>query len=156
MTAVNIEAADKFSPVAQEMGRWIDRILGPEFHPYRSRHAWTPSVNLYEDSLAYYLVADLGGIDPGKIDLRVEARQLVLRGERPAPRPPVGECGPDKASSSLRLHVMEIDHGPFVRAVEMPAPIDADKVEACYRHGFLWVKIRKVAARRTKVTAKPL
>jgi HSP20 family molecular chaperone IbpA len=41
------------------------------------------------------------------------------------------------------MHMMEIDHGPFHRALEMPERVVSDQIKACYRNGFLWVKMPK-------------
>ncbi|MHC4717992.1 MAG: Hsp20/alpha crystallin family protein, partial [Planctomycetota bacterium] len=69
--------------------------------------------------------------------------QLILRGERPSPRPPErSDCCLDDPERS-RMHMMEIDHGPFHRALEMPERVVSDQIKACYRNGFLWVKMPK-------------
>jgi len=136
-------AEEDFFTVAGEMSRWLDRVLGADFHRYRDRESWSPAVNLYEDAAAYLMVVDLAGIDPKTIDLRVDKHQLVLRGQRPAPRPPErSECCLAE-SARVRMHLMEIDHGPFHRALEMPERVDTTAIKACYRNGFLWVKMPK-------------
>ena len=134
---VAIRLADEDpSFLADRMSRWVDGVLGQDYHRYRPGQAWNPAINLYEDDIGFLLVADLAGIDPEVIDLRVEKRRLILRGQRPAPRLP------DKqATAALRLHHMEIEYGPFVRTVNLPEAIDVKKIEACYRNGFLWVKM---------------
>ena len=83
-------------------------------------------------------MADLAGIDPEVIDLRVQKNQLILRGQRPSPRSP--DCS-DKQAAAFRLHHMEIEHGPFIRKVDLPEEIDVKGIEAVYRNGFLWVKM---------------
>ncbi len=136
---VAVRLAEKdFSSLTEQMSRWLDRVLGPEYHRYRARGSWKPSLNFYEDDASYYLVADLAGIQADTIDLRVEGKQLVLRGERISPRPERSA-----AAGALRVHLMEIDHGPFLRTLELPQSAGADRIEACYRNGFLWVKIPK-------------
>jgi len=140
-------AAEDTSGMADQMGRWLDRVLGPDYQRYRGEGAWRPSINLYEDGESYHLVADLAGIEPETMDLRAEKGRLILRGQRPSPRPPGGEAGQASASGSLRLHLMEIDHGPFQRTLELPEAVDAERIEAHYRHGFLWVKMPKEGRR---------
>jgi len=125
--------------LAEQMSRWLDRVLGPEYQRYRTRDTWQPSINLYEDPLAFYVVADLAGIKAESIDLRVEKGKLLLRGERGSPRPQPAGNPPGR----LRMHLMEIDHGPFLRALQLPEDIDDGRIEACYRNGFLWVKMPK-------------
>jgi HSP20 family protein len=45
----------------------------------------------------------------------------------------------------VRVHLMEIDHGSFVREVELPANVESDKISAKYRDGLLWVEVPKKA-----------
>ncbi|MDY7011591.1 MAG: Hsp20/alpha crystallin family protein [Planctomycetota bacterium] len=118
------------------MSRWVDGVLGYDYHRYRSGQAWSPAINLYEDDAGFHLVADLAGIDPEVIDLRVNKNRLILRGVRPSPRPLEDQC-----AAALHLHHMEIEYGPFTRTVNLPEAIDVKKIEACYRNGFLWVKM---------------
>ena len=143
MSIIPIATADRgFNSIAKQMSRWIDHILGADYQQFRPHEHWRPSVNLYEDAQAYHLVADLAGLSIKDIQLHVEGGQLVLRGTRPSPRPP----SHGKARlCPLRLHMMEIDHGPFARALDLPTDADAGGVEACYRNGFLWVTIPRKA-----------
>ena len=128
-----------FSSLADQMGRWLDRVLGPDYNRFSASAGWKPSINLYEDVSAMYIAVDLAGVHADAIDLRVEGGLLVLAGERPGPRPE--QVGP--APGPLRVHLMEIDHGPFHRTVKLPETIDADRIEAGYRNGFLWVCVPK-------------
>ncbi len=134
--------AEEPSFVASQLSRWVDEVLGPDYQRYRADHAWSPSINLYEDSRGFCLVADLAGVAAEGIDLQVEEGQLVLRGDRPVPRPPQCEVEEDpKATGPNKLHLMEIDHGPFLRKLRLPENVDVDGIEACYRNGFLWVRM---------------
>lgn len=144
MSVASYSAAENLSNVARQMGKWLDRILGPEYHRFRPGESFHPAVNLYEDADAFHLVVDLSGVDAKAIDLKIENRQLVVSGQRQAPRPPSCQEGPS-CERPLRLHVMEIDHGPFSRTLQLPseAADDVKLIEACYRNGFLWIKLPK-------------
>jgi HSP20 family protein len=125
--------------MARNMSRWVDHVLGGAVHKYRGGEAWAPSVNLYEDAGHYCVIVDLAGMDPDDIDLRIEEGALVLSGRRSMPEMP--EC-----SGSMRVHLMEIDHGPFSRKVELPDNVDADaaaKQDALYQNGYLRVRLPK-------------
>ena len=43
----------------------------------------------------------------------------------------------------MRVHLMEIDHGPFTREVELPPDADKAGITATYRNGMLWIEIPK-------------
>lgn len=127
---------DKFTSMGDQMSRWMDKVLGASFRHYGRGDAWKPAINLCEFSDHYCLVADLAGMQAGKIDLRVEEGTLYITGERPLPsNPDSGETG------DFRLHLMEIDHGRFLREVKLPDDVAVDAIEATYRNGYLWVKI---------------
>jgi len=136
-------AAEKAGRGADEMVRWMDRVLGPDIHRFRHGGTWTPAINLYEDPTGYYLVADLAGVDPQSIDLRVENQQLIFHGQRSPPRPTEGDQPCQRSGGPVRVYLMEIDSGPFQRKLDLPETVDADAVEAIYRNGFLWVKMPK-------------
>jgi HSP20 family molecular chaperone IbpA len=38
---------------------------------------------------------------------------------------------------------MEIDHGAFVRAVELPRNVANNRITAEYRNGILWIELPK-------------
>ncbi len=141
-------ADEDFSFLADRMSRWVDGVLGRDYHSYRPGQTWSPPINFYEDASCFYLVADLAGIDPEAIDLRVEKKRLILRGERLSPRPSqtagAHDSDPaDKTGGELRVYHMEIDHGQFMREINLPEEIAPGGIEASYRSGFLWVKMPK-------------
>jgi len=141
--ALQLAEKDAFSS-GDAMSRWLDRVLGPNYQHLRSRGQWRPAINLYEDSGSFFMVADLAGVSPEDIDLQLEDRTLTLRGTRPSPRPPAGTpaCSRDDRAA-LRVHLMEIDEGEFVRKLELPANVVSENIEACYRNGLLWIKMPK-------------
>ena len=145
-TAMDVQlqlAGGGFSFVTAQMRRWVDEVLGPNYRPYRTGQTWSPSINLYESPSSYCLVADLAGVEVESIELRVEKNYLVLSGDRPTPRPPHrAKCAPEKLEPR-KLHLMEIDHGPFLRRLKLPESVDGDEVEARYGNGFLWVNMPK-------------
>ena len=127
---------DKSASMARQMGQWVDQVLGQGFHKYRPEETWSPMLNLYEDETHYCVVVDLAGVKAEEIELHPETDTLVLSGYRPTP-------GISDASGNVRLHHMEIDHGPFSRTMELPDDVMSQEVEASYRQGFLWIRIPK-------------
>ena len=145
MNVVSLQLAERngFSG-ADEMGRWLDHVLGPNYHHFRGKDTWRPAINLYEEASSFFIVADLAGVAPEEIELHLEERTLVLQGTRKAPRPPEGgqACTRDPGSP-LRVHLMEIDEGRFLRKLDLPDGVNSAAIEACYRNGMLWVKMPK-------------
>ncbi len=137
--------AEKSPLSASNMSKWVDKVLSSDFQRYHEAgRLWRPAINLYEDATSYCLVVDLAGVDAQSLDLRADGGYLILRGDRPTPVP--GECelvGDLQSGGPHRLHLMEIDHGPFQRRLRLPEAADTDAIEAGYKKGFLWVRMPK-------------
>jgi HSP20 family protein len=101
---------------------------------------WTPNVNLYETEASYLVCVDLAGVEKQEIDVVAENQVLRIRGSRAVPAPPDYAKAKQKC---LRMHLMEIDHGPFAREVELPDDVDRAGIAASHRNGFLWIELPK-------------
>jgi HSP20 family protein len=96
-------------------------------------HTWQPAINAYRCQTSFRVCVDLAGVDRSDIDLKIEPRRLVLRGERDTPEPSDEKC------RILQTVAMEIDYGPFLRILKLSAEVDVDKVTAEQKNGFLWI-----------------
>jgi HSP20 family protein len=100
---------------------------------------FAPAVDIYEDANAITLKADIPGMDPNQIDIRVEGNRLVLKGERNL----------EKESKRENFYRMERAYGSFTRIFALPQNVAADQIEANYKNGVLNLTIPK------KEEAKP-
>ncbi|MEX2543572.1 MAG: Hsp20/alpha crystallin family protein [Phycisphaeraceae bacterium] len=100
-----------------------------------SGQAWSPAVNVYQLPGRLEVCVELAGVSSEGIDVRVEPGLLRVRGVRraPDPRPEAAKAGP------MRILDMEIDAGPFLREVRLPAEVDLERVESRYEQGMLRV-----------------
>lgn len=94
---------------------------------------WRPLVDIYEDHERFLVTAELPGIDPSKVDVKVEENRLSIRGERRLERE-------DKKDN---YHRVERYYGTFARMFTLPTSVDATKIVAEYKHGLLNVSIPK-------------
>jgi len=128
-------AAAPSSPFDQ-FRREMDNLLGRFGAPGWSGD-WRgvfPAVNLYETADAYQLTAELPGVEPDDIRVSLEGSTITLEGERKI----------DHASrKETSLHRRERQSGAFRRAFELPAAVDAEKVEAVHRNGVLMLRMPK-------------
>ncbi|WP_319407868.1 Hsp20/alpha crystallin family protein [uncultured Desulfosarcina sp.] len=92
-----------------------------------------PAVNITEDADAYYVSAELPGVNSGDLDLSVTANQVTLAGERKI----------SEEAADARYHRREREAGRFSRAVALPGDIDPDDVKARLVDGVLTVTIAK-------------
>jgi HSP20 family protein len=116
---------------------------GPRgYYGFNSGQAFSPAVNLYETETCYVVCVDLSGVEKAKIDIELDGLVLKIRGVRAVPT----DFDPESVGASgkrCRVHVMEIDHGPFARSVELPANANRDAIVARHREGLLWIEAPK-------------
>jgi len=123
------------SHVQQQLCNLVDRVwhgevvLGPI-----DGQDWAPLVDLVDQEDGFLLKAELPGVDIAQIEVRVEGRALVIRGQksRDVPEPPAGHW--------LRC---ERRFGKFCRRLELPAEVKADQIVANYSKGVLTVRLPK-------------
>jgi HSP20 family protein len=98
-------------------------------------HAWEPAINAYRCENCIRICVDLAGVDRSQIELTVEPRRLLIHGTRELPEPS------DDEGCALRWLAMEIDYGPFIREVPLPAEVEIEQVNAEQRNGLLWISL---------------
>ena len=118
----------------QRWNEWWDAATGGGY----------PPVNLWEDSDTIYVESELPGLCIEELAIYVAGEnQLTIQGERKAPQVEKG-C----------WHRQERGYGKFSRVIELPAAVDAQKVDAEFKHGVLLVRLPKreeVKPRRVQV-----
>jgi HSP20 family protein len=101
--------------------------------------SWAPAVDIYEHEGNIVLTAELPGVDPKDVDIRVENNILSLRGER--------KWNNDVQRESY--HRVERAYGSFTRSFTLPNVVDTEKIKADYKEGMLKLVLPK------KEEAKP-
>jgi len=124
--------------------RDFDRLFREAFSPAAgegevSTRTWAPPVDIYENGDSLVLKAEVPGINPDDVEIRVEDNTLYLKGERKF----------EKEVKEQNYHRIERSYGTFTRTFSLPNSIDADKVVANYRDGVLTLTMPK------KEEAKP-
>ncbi|WP_395736836.1 Hsp20/alpha crystallin family protein [Prosthecobacter sp.] len=94
---------------------------------------WRPEVNVYAHADRLEVCVDLAGVSKQEIQVEVEPRRLVVRGQRQAPD---RGC---EAEACCRILVMEIPDGSFERVLEFPVAVDTERVTAKQDNGWLWI-----------------
>ena len=101
--------------------------------------SWAPAVDILEQEGNIVLKAELPGVDPKDVDIRVENNTLTLRGERRF----------DNEAKREDYHRVERSYGAFARSFSLPTVVDTEKIQADYKDGILKVTLPK------KEEAKP-
>jgi HSP20 family protein len=96
------------------------------------RPAFRPAADVYrtDEPSCVNVTVDLAGVDPNDIDLALSDGVLMISGVR---RRPFG--------GRVLYQQLELDHGPFERAVVVGEDVDADGAEATYDRGLLTVRL---------------
>ena len=92
-----------------------------------------PLMNLTEDGDAYYIRAELPGMKADEIELSVTGDGITISGERKIAT----------EDSNAKYHRRERESGKFNRILNLPGPIDVEKVNASSVNGVLTIKLPK-------------
>lgn len=115
--------------------------------PYRMRCGWMAAarampaarflaVNLREENDAFVLTSFVPGLAAEDLKIKVLGDVVSLEGEFP--------------SEEQEYLVQELPSGSFRRQVRLPAPVDADKVEATISNGILTLHLPKAESARPR------
>ena len=94
---------------------------------------WAPPVDVYETDQNVVLKAELPGIKPDEVEIRVEDHTLFLKGERKF----------EKEVKEENYHHIERSYGNFVRTFPLPNSVDAEATKAEYKDGVLTLTMPK-------------
>ena len=94
---------------------------------------WSPAVDVFETDPNLVVKAELPGIDPKDVEIRVENNTLFLKGQRKF----------ENEVKEENYHRIERSYGSFTRTFALPGSIDAEKVSADYKGGVLTLTLPK-------------
>ena len=119
-----------------ELQRRVDRLLNTFFRRVSQTEAsrqiaFSPIVDVYESKREMVVRAAVPGAIQDDIDVAIEGRDLVIRGERDAPA---------DARHGGYCH-REWRYGMFERKVELPRAVNSKRVHATYVNGVLEVRL---------------
>lgn len=117
-----------------EVNRAFDAYFGRQARPGAMDRVWAPAVDIYETKDDLVVSAELPGVKEKDVHLSIVGDMLALRGQR------MGE----NQVNEENYHRAERWSGSFERHIQLPIPVQADKVRANYRDGVLEVRLPKV------------
>lgn len=94
---------------------------------------WAPVLDMYETKDDLVLSIELPGVREKDVSLAITGDLLTVRGER--------ELSPELKSESC--YHLERVYGKFERSIQLPMPVQADRVKATYRDGVLEARLPK-------------
>ncbi len=138
-----------FDSLRREIDQIFDRFNEPGWRLPFSRSAFglglpwpremggaiAPAVDLVEKDKEYEITAELPGLDEKNIEVKVSNGMLTIKGEKKE----------EKEEREKDYYLSERRYGSFVRSFQLPAGVDASKIEANFLKGVLTVKLPKTA-----------
>jgi len=94
---------------------------------------WHPPSDICESNDEICVHVEVAGLDPDRIDLKLDGNRLTLRGERYRPQ-----------KRHEVYHQTEILMGPFHRTFVLPSNVDPDGIQAKYNQGILEIILPKI------------
>ena len=123
----------------REMNRLFDT-----YYPVRLRTAPSfPAMNVWSSEEGLILTAEVPGIRPEDIDVSVVGETLNLTGARK----------PEELKEGTRYHRQERGYGKFSRTIQLPFPVDVNKVEATFKNGLLHISLPRAEADKPRKIA---
>ncbi len=104
-----------------------------EYYSCATPAAWSPAVDIKEVEDAYVLSADMPGVDPKDIEVKMEKGVLTIKGERST----------EAAEDRKRYARVERVNGSFYRQFSLPETVDEENISARSSNGVLQVLIPK-------------
>jgi HSP20 family protein len=129
----------------KEMDRLFERVWETDFPEWPVLGEWSPKLDLADTKDAVVVKAEIPGIDPKEIALSLHDQTLTIKGEKKE----------EKEEKDDRRHRVERSYGAFVRAIRLPATVDASKTTATFKNGVITVTLPKTAeAKGTTIPVK--
>jgi HSP20 family protein len=120
----------------QRLNRILDEAFGGLPFPEQGNvitSTWFAPTDVSEDENSLRITMELPGVEPDDVRLSLENNILTIRGEKRQ----------QAEENNERVHRFERTYGLFERTFALPNTVDAEKVEARYENGVLYVTIPK-------------
>ena len=131
-----------FAALHTEIDRMFERFYRgsaywPRFMPMPGKwlHDPIPAVDLSEGDNEYVFTAELPGVDPARVDVKIADDYLTISGEK----------SEEKEERKAGVYLAERHYGAFERAFRIPDSVAQDRISATFRQGVLKIVLPKSA-----------
>jgi HSP20 family protein len=132
----------------REMDRMMEDFFGRRFRPLWPERWFrtegvdlsVPAVDLFEEKDDIVVKAEIPGMDKDNIEVNLSDHTLTIKGEK-------------KKAEEVKekdYYRAERSYGSFIRTLELPKDVHADKVKATFKNGVLEVRIPKTEEAKAK------
>lgn len=122
-----------------DVDRLFDSFFTPNLPPAKPS-ILTLAVDIAETPEEFVFRADLPGLDPKDVKVKMDGDKLTIRGERRR----------EDAKQDGRWHRVERPFGNFERTFTLSTPVRGDRIAAKYQQGVLEVHVPKAEEARAR------
>lgn len=135
---------EEMDNLQREMNRMFDSAFTNRFMDRpRNSHDF-PAINVWTKADSGQVVtAEIPGMNIEDLDIKVIGESLTISGTRPVP----GD------GDDVKYHRQERGYGNFSRTIQLPFPVDINKVEANYEKGVLKIWLPRAESDKPKKIA---
>ncbi len=132
----------------RDMDRMLEDFFGRRVRPWWPER-WSrasemdvrpPSVDVFEEKDDIVVKAELPGMEKDNIEVNLTDHTLTIKGEKKKEEEVKGE----------NYYRAERSYGSFLRTLELPKEVRADKVKASFKNGILEVRMPKTEEAKAK------
>jgi HSP20 family protein len=143
MTVVQWDPLRELLALKDRMNKIIENAMSrSQYGGSADAGTWAPPIDVFETAESVVIAAELPGLSPSEIEIRIAENTLTLRGERKL----------EKGIQQENYHRIERPYGSFYRSFPLPPGVKTSEALAEYRLGILQIRIPK--ARES--AAKPM
>jgi HSP20 family protein len=132
----------------REMERMIEDFFGRRTRPWwperwfrtQGMELTAPAVDLYEEKDDIVVKAEIPGIEKNNIEVNLTDHTLTIKGEKKK----------EEEIKEENYYRAERSYGSFLRTLELPKDVHADKVKATFKNGILEVRLPKTEEAKAK------
>jgi HSP20 family protein len=135
MHTIKIRFGEDLVRMEADFRKTIDEmfhLVNPHYNP--CHRIWRPQMDVYEAPGEIMLLVEIAGARKEDLHVEIGRKTIKISGKRNV-RP---------LSENARYRLVEIPYGYFERNIILPAPIDANAVDATYTDGLLQIHLKKL------------
>jgi len=134
MTVVQWDPLRELLALKDRMNKIIENAMSrSQYGGSADAGTWSPAVDIFETAESVVVAAELPGLSPSEIEVRIAENMLTLKGERKL----------EKGIEQENYHRIERSYGSFSRSLPLPPGIKPSEARAEYRLGILHIQIPK-------------
>ncbi|HVO95403.1 MAG TPA: Hsp20/alpha crystallin family protein [Terriglobales bacterium] len=132
----------------REMDQMMEDFFGRRFRPFWPERWFrteeiqgrVPALDMFEEKDDIVVKAEIPGMDKDNIEVNLTDHTLTIKGEKKK----------EEEIKEENYYRTERSYGAFIRSVELPREVHADKVKATFKNGVLEIRMPKTEEAKAK------